>query len=273
MDSSRTQQMEASERSGVLHPDNVERFSAQWIEPAAQARDVIDTYWSVQWRLGDGEVIDQRIIDHPSVTLSIEHGDVLAPFVVSAVRAQAWRREIRGSGDVFALRLRPAGLAVLTDFAPAALTGERAITRADGRVHGFLEVIEHAPDAPSRARAADLLICDLLQHRPFTELQHLANAAVDLLTAEPIVRPVSEIASALNTSSRSLQRALQRTIGRGPAEVARRFRLQEVVRRLSDERSTIARIASDLGYTDQAHLTNEFRAVTGTTPGGYLTEK
>lgn len=162
---------------------------------------------------------------------------------------------------------------MLTDLTPAGLTGERAITRADGRVHEFLEAIEHAPDAPGRAHVSDLLICDLLQHRPLTEQQHLANAAVDLLTAEPIVRPVSEIASALNTSSRSLQRALLSTIGRGPAEVARRIRLQEVVRRLSNERFTIVRIASDLGYTDQAHLTNEFRAVTGTTPGGYLTEK
>jgi AraC-like DNA-binding protein len=49
-------------------------------------------------------------------------------------------------------------------------------------------------------------------------------------------------------------------------------RLQEVVRRLSSENASITEVASDLGYTDQAHLTNEFRAMTGMTPGSYLAE-
>ena len=65
------QKVEAAERSGILHPSNVERFSARWIAPGADVRDVIDTYWTAEWQLAEGETIDQRIIDHPSITLSI----------------------------------------------------------------------------------------------------------------------------------------------------------------------------------------------------------
>ncbi|SMH50988.1 AraC-type DNA-binding protein [Rathayibacter oskolensis] len=268
----RGQKVEPAERSGVLHPSNVERFAARWITPAADVREVVDTYWSVEWRLAEDETIDQRIIDHPSVTLSVERGRVVAPFVVSAVRTRAWQRTISGAGDVFALRLRPAGLAVLTDLDPSTLTGERVITAVDHRAHRLLEEIAESSDADGRARRADDLIRASLRERPLTEQGRLANAALDLLTAQPHVRPVSEVARALRTSPRSLQRALALTLGRGPAEVARRVRLQEVVRRLSSGHSSIAAIATDLGYTDQAHLTNEFHAVTGTTPGAYLAE-
>lgn len=53
-------------------------------------------------------------------------------------------------------------------------------------------------------------------------------------------------------------------------EIARRVRLQEVVRRLSAEKSDIARLAIELGYVDQAHLTNDFRRVANVTPGAYI---
>lgn len=266
----RIHSVEPVERSGVLDPVNVERFAAQWIVPRRAARDVIDTYWTAAWQFEGDEKIDQRIIDHPSITLSIERGDVLAPFVVSSVRAKAWRRTISGSGDVFALRLRPAGIAVLTDLDPSTLTGERSLTEADHRARSFLATIAEEPDASSRARRADELVGEYLRERPLTAQQRLANAAVDLLTAHPKVRPVSEIALSLQTSPRTLQRTLAQTLGRGPAEIARRIRLQEVVRQLSTGYATIADVAADLGYTDQAHLTNEFRTATGMTPGAYL---
>ena len=269
----RAKKVAAVERSGILHPSNIDRFSARWIAPAEDLRDVIDTYWTAEWHLPDGEAIDQRIIDHPSITLSIERGDVLAPFAVSSVRAKAWRRTITGTGDVFALRLRPAGVAALTDLDPASLTGERALVSGDHRALRLLEEIGEATGATRRSERADELIRELFLERPLTQQQRLANAAIDLLTARPQVRPLQETAAALGSSSRTLHRALARTVGRGPAEIARRIRLQEVVRRLSSQDASISEVAAELGYTDQAHLTNEFRRVTGMTPGGYLGKK
>lgn len=265
--------VDAVERSGMLHPSNVDRFTAQWIAPAEDLRDVIDTYWTVEWHLPEEEAIDQRIIDRPSITLSIERGQVVAPFVVSSVRAQAWRRTITGTGNVFALRLRPAGVKVVTDLDPTALAGERALTSADHRARHLLEAIGEVQGATLRAERADELIRRLFRERPLTQQQRLANAAIDLLTARPQVRPLKEIAGALGTSPRTLHRALSHTIGRGPAEIARRIRLQEVVRLLSAENASIIKIAAELGYTDQSHLTNEFRASTTMTPGAYLGRK
>lgn len=261
------------ERSGVLTPSNLARFEAAWVEPADAVREVVDTYWAVRWELPPGEVVTQQIVDFPAITMSIEHGDVSAPLVVTAVRPGAWSREIRGRGSVFAIRLRPAGLRVLSDLAAQALPHEQPLAPTlDERAHRALSTIAVATSVDDRAARADAALLGLLRERPLSALQRLANAAVDALTATPRVRSGREVAAELGTSERTLQRALRTTIGIGPNDVARRVRLQEVIRRLSTPGADATATAIDLGYVDQAHLINEFRTVAGMTPGRYLRE-
>lgn len=281
-----------SERSGALVPTNLRRFEAQFIPPADAVRDVVDTYWAVRWNLPPGEQVTQRIIDFPAITFSIEEGEVPAPYLVTAIRSGAWSRVIRGSGSVFAIRLRPAGLRVLSDVAVHALAGEEPVTPdRDPRAHALLRAIASAGSEPhhttiraevpkddspagsephERATRADALILNLLRERPLSRAQTIANAAVDALTRSARVRPGSSVAAELGTSERTLQRALQHTLGIGPNDVSRRIRLQEVVRQLSLPGADASATAAAVGYADQAHLINEFRTVTGITPGHYL---
>lgn len=273
MESDRARAIEPDERSGVLRPDNLGRFSAEWIAPASDVSEVVDTYWTVSWNLDADESIEQRIIDHPSVTLSIERGAVPAPFVVTSSRSTSWIRTITGHGDVFAVRLRPAGLAVVSDMAAPSLTGEQPVTPSlDSRAHRFLQQIAAEPEPAARARTADALVRGLLTDRPLTPRQRLANAAFDELVRSPQVRRIDDLATTMRVNVRTLQRALSLTIGRSPGEVARRVRLQEVVRRLSTGQDDIAVIAAELGYVDQAHLTHDFRSATDVTPGVYMAD-
>lgn len=231
----------------------------------------IETYWSVSWSLPPGEEVHQQIVDFPAITLSIEAGDVPAAFVATTVRPQAWSRVIRGRGSVIAIRLRPAGLAVLSDLDPTLLAHEQEISpHLDAGLHEVLSLIAGAPTTTDRSRRADELIRDALRDRPIGRAQVLANAAVEALTAAPRVRPGGAVAAELGVSERTLQRALRATVGIGPNDVARRIRLQEVVRRLSAPATGIAAIAAELGYADQAHLITEFRTVSGSTPGRYM---
>lgn len=267
----RTRRIDDSERSGVLVPSNLTRFRAEWVQPAAAVRDVVDTYWAVNWQLAPADAVEQRIVDFPAVTLSIEEGDVPAPFVGTTVRPGAWSRVIRGRGAVFAIRLRPAGLAVVSDLDVRAMDHEQEITpEVDDRAHRLLSAVSRARSVPDRASRADDLILGMLRERSLSAAQRLANVALDALTASPRVRRGRSIAAEIGTSERTLQRALRCTIGLGPNDVARRIRLQEVVRQLSLPDADAAATAAALGYADQAHLINEFRAVADTTPGRYV---
>lgn len=254
------------ERSGVLHPENLARYSAGWIEPHPDVAGVVDRYWHVRWNLA--EPVPQRIIASPAVTLTLENGEVPAPLVITGVYGGAWERTIEGAGEVFAIRLRPAGLAVVSDLEPQELADLTLplTTALDSRAHGLLATLPMGTPQV-RATAADESIRSMLAERPIGRGGLLANAVVEELARS--ARPVTDLADRFGTTERTIQRALRATLGQGPKWVARWLRLQDVVRLLSLDQSP-AEVAATLGYADQSHLSNDFRRAVGMTPGAYL---
>lgn len=264
--------IQPDERSGVLHPTNLERYGARWFAPADDVAPVVDRYWHVRWNLEVGEQINQRIIELPAVTLSIEEGAVPAPLVVTGVQNRAWTRQIIRSGSVFGIRLRPAGLAVVSDLAPNQIADATTpvTRRLDLRLHTLLRRIAAESTPESRVRAADESIGEYLADRPLGPERRLANSVLDDLSAHIRSRIGFDLSDRHGVSARTIQMALNSTLGHGPKWVSRRIRLQEVARLLALEPDlNLAQLAIDLGYTDQAHLTNDFRDVAGVTPGAY----
>lgn len=82
---------------------------------------------------------------------------------------------------------------------------------------------------------------------------------------------VAALADALGWSARRLHREITATCGYGPKLLQRIVRLQRTLRLASGRarthrRPTLAMLALDAGYADQAHMTREFRDLTGFTP-------
>ena len=257
------------EASGVLHPENLVRYAARWIDPGPAVRDVVDTYWHVRWHLDEGEVVDQTIVDLPAVTLTVEAGDVPADLVVTGLHRRAWQRRIAGSGDVFAIRLRPAGLAVLSTLRPQDLA-DATIPLTEGGLRALLADIATARTPDDRARTADELIGRRLRANPPPPTRLLANRVLDELRSRAYRQTGTPLAEHFAVSERTIQRALSATLGIGPKQAARRIRLQEAARAIAAHGDDdLAAIAVQLGYADQAHLTSDFRSATGTTPGAY----
>lgn len=256
----------------MLHPANLERYGARWFAPDPSIAEVVDHFWHVRWRLDAGEIIPQQIIAAPAVTLSIEEGDVPARLVITGVHGRAWMRDIAGSGSVLGIRLRPAGLAVLSELTPTAIADATLpVTAAlDGRLHPVMAQIAEAPDPAAQVETATARIREALLDRPLGAEQRLANAVVAELTERVHSRAGAPLAERFGVSERTIQRALQRSLGQGPKWVSRWVRLQEVARRLAvDPDADAATVAAELGYSDQAHLVNDFRVAVGTTPGAY----
>lgn len=98
----------------------------------------------------------------------------------------------------------------------------------------------------------------------------LANALAELVDTDPDVLRVEDVASRLHVSTRTVQRVARRYVGLPPLTMIRRRRLQEAAQRLRTDPSTsLAVLASQLGYVDQAHLATEFRTILGFTPSAY----
>jgi AraC-like DNA-binding protein len=67
-------------------------------------------------------------------------------------------------------------------------------------------------------------------------------------------------------SRRAFQMRFRAAVGLTPKELARLARLQATLRALDHAEATVADVASESGFADQAHATRELRRVTGLTP-------
>jgi transcriptional regulator GlxA family with amidase domain len=98
------------------------------------------------------------------------------------------------------------------------------------------------------------------------------GAAVDLALADGRASPAA-IAAAVGVSPRQLGRLFRERLGFGPKPLARLGRFQRVLRALeAPGRHTLAAVAAQAGYFDQAHLGRDFRLFAGVSPARYLRE-
>jgi transcriptional regulator GlxA family with amidase domain len=83
--------------------------------------------------------------------------------------------------------------------------------------------------------------------------------------------PIGELADELGWSHRRLIARFRDQVGLAPKTFARVIRFDRAVRQLRAATTrSLAEIALDCGYFDQAHLNREFREFAGTTPGALV---
>ncbi|XZF14812.1 AraC family transcriptional regulator [Chitinophagaceae bacterium MMS25-I14] len=82
--------------------------------------------------------------------------------------------------------------------------------------------------------------------------------------------PVSQVAAAAHATVRTLERKFRQSSGHTVKDVSGLMRFEQVRNRLwLYPDANLAGLALELGYTDQAHLSKEFKRYSGTTPGAF----
>lgn len=100
--------------------------------------------------------------------------------------------------------------------------------------------------------------------RPSATVERV-HAAVDLLTrSQPLA--LDDAVRALGTSTRTFRREFGQLVGMSPKRFSRVVRLRRATRRLPTV-SSLASLALEAGFADQAHMTREFVSLIGLAPG------
>lgn len=82
--------------------------------------------------------------------------------------------------------------------------------------------------------------------------------------------PVSQVAAAAHATVRTLERNFKQSSGHTVKDVSALIRFEQVRNQLWLYPDTnVAGLAHELGYTDQSHLSREFKRYSGTTPGAF----
>ena len=82
--------------------------------------------------------------------------------------------------------------------------------------------------------------------------------------------PVSRVAAAAHATVRTLERNFKKSSGYSVKDVSGLMRFEQVRNQLwANPDANISGIAHELGYTDQSHLSREFKRYSGTTPAAF----
>lgn len=173
------------------------------------------------------------------------------------------------------VRFKPGSAFAALGIPAAELTDARVsfelITR-DGRRE--LERIEREPSNEARLAA----MIDMVRRRLFgaPAVPRSVRAAVHRIVGARGNLRIAGLAFEMGISRQQLARQFATHVGVPPKMLARVMRTQAALARADAARAAFPReidwsaIAYDLGYYDQPHFIDDFKALTGSTPGGWL---
>jgi AraC-like DNA-binding protein len=255
--------------AGLLRPqDYGDAITLHRAPATGSAAHVVELYWAVAWELPPGEVRTQETLPYPSVHLVVEDGDAL----VYGIPRKRFTRELAGGGSVLGIKFLPGGFRPFMQASVSSLRGQvvRGADVMNVDPAPLVEAVLAAGDVQAQAAAAEAWLGKVMP--PVDPRVAEAAAAVATIAADPTVVRVEELARALTTSTRSLQRLFTEYVGVPPKWVVRRFRMHEAAARAAEGPVDWAQLALDLGYFDQPHFVRDFTATVGMPPSRYAAE-
>lgn len=180
---------------------------------------------------------------------------------------------LAGRLDGFSLTLRPGAALALLGVPGQALAGRVLPLEALWGREGALLAERCAAVADDAARAA-LLQRLLAERAAGAPAPAAVAAAARLLGVSGGQAALRDVAAAVGLGERRLQQLFRAHLGLAPRCIGRLARLQALLRALRRApRPPWAELALERGFFDQAHLANEFRALSGLTPGEFVARR
>jgi AraC-like DNA-binding protein len=177
--------------------------------------------------------------------------------------------EIHEAADYYVIRFRPGQT--------LRLTPDLGVARPEELVNACLELpslcgrsldevaerLLTLPDHAARGRMLDGL---LRAARPIVRDEGCRQAAAFIDAANGVCR-VRDVADALGLHPRSLERRFNEHLGLAPKTLCRLVRLQRLLLRVrSGGFKSLADLAFEHGYADQAHMIHDVKELTGLSP-------
>jgi len=241
--------------------------------PAAQAlRPYVEHYWLIDWELEEPYV--SQVVPHPSVNIVFHrYGSGPPGAEVAGVGLGLSSITLEGTGRVCGVQFRPGG------FRPfLSGRGRGTVAALTGRQRPLVEVFPSTEDAPAavlspeeedaRVAAVDGFLLGL-GPAPDPAAERAMELAHQVRTDRGITR-VEQLARDEGVSVRALQRLFASCVGVSPKWVILRYRIHEALEAAANRPGLDwARLAGELGYSDQAHLVRDFTGTVGVPPTDY----
>lgn len=245
-------------------------------QPSPGVSDLIRSFWIPVWDLPDDTPQIQRVLQYPVCLIVVASEYARFYGVVPGLSTV----ELSGHGWAAGVMLQPAAGGLLWRRSMASMTGRHVPLDTLDTIDGAAIVeeirmlmITDPGDETAHRAVVDVYERALVALLPIDDEGHLVNTIVELVETDTAILRVEELAERVDLTERTLQRITRERLGLTPKWLIQRRRLHDAVARLKAGTVSLAELALELGYTDQAHFTRDFRRATGTTPGAYLSDQ
>jgi AraC-like DNA-binding protein len=238
--------------------------------PSDELSALVRHYWIPRWNLPPGKTVTQQILEYPGGNLVIEP-DRAALYGVTRTRGE---QSLQGTGWAFGVLLEPGASRALLGRSAAELVGT-AVPLPELPVAGTASLTDAvraasgAGDDTESIRLVEDWFFSL--ELPADPQAALVREVVRIVEDDRDVVRVDQLAERSDLGTRRLQRLVSEYLGVTPKWLIQRFRLQEAAHALTADGAppSIAALAAELGYADQAHFSRDFARLIGVPPGEY----
>jgi AraC-like DNA-binding protein len=233
--------------------------------PSADLAPYIEHYWTIEWDLAEPAL--RETLPYPSAHIILEP-DVCA---LSGVSTRKFSRVLEGRSRVLGAKfqmggLRPFVAQPVSAYTDCVLPLHEVLGDAARNLHE--RVLAHS----DHHTAIAVLEAFLRERQPrHDEALTRVRSVAARVAADRDIRQAEQLAEEFGMGLRTLQRLFGDYIGVSPKWMIRRFRLQEAAERMAAAASVDwAQTALDLGYSDQAHFSRDFKRIIGKAPAEYF---
>jgi AraC-like DNA-binding protein len=186
--------------------------------------------------------------------------------IVAGTDQHAWLSSVRAGEEIVGIRLRPGVAGAVLDLPASELLNSRVPLEQlfDSRAAELTERLNEAEGQEARYLLLEAQVASAMVRGGPDPLVLAATRRLGFPGSR-----VDQLADALGISERQLRRRFHAAVGYGPKTLDRVLRFRRLVSQaqaVSDGEVDLARIAADLGYADQAHMTRDSVRLTGMPP-------
>jgi AraC-like DNA-binding protein len=240
----------------------LERAEIRFQEAADALRRYVGCFWVVTAEC-DATI---RVVPDGTTAISIERQNSgFSEWFLRGPLLRPDERRFTAPTTLVGVRLRP-GVAFLLSGIPANSMVDRRIGLS--QCAAFRELVTIDPSEHTSAQCIDALQHFLIDRLENSNVHDVVATALAEIDREHGCLPVADVAARCGVSPRHLNRLMRLWLGYGPKRYAGIVRFQATLMQMEHApEQSVALLASESGYFDQAHLTVDVARFAGATPG------
>ncbi|MFE5318916.1 helix-turn-helix domain-containing protein [Paenibacillus sp. NPDC056579] len=240
------------------------KFSISRHKPSADLAFFIQHYWLVDWDLRGQAPHCQEVLQHPGVNVVFQRGHSR----INGIENKKSAYILQEQGEIVGVLFRPGAFHCYFQAPVAALTNRIADVSDYFPIEPrqFERELFAQEDKEQRIGLVERLLRTRMPERD-NKVDWL-NDVIEAIIHDRSLIKVEQVVERFGVTTRTLQRLFHQYVGVSPKWVIQRYRMHEAGE-LIEAGTDIAQLAAELGYTDQAHFSKDFKAAVGKPPKQY----